>query len=121
MATQKLGILVAMPQECRSLTPKRIPESGFLALEEACLVGLSGAGPEAAVRCAALLAGQGATALLSWGCAAALDPTLKPGDLVLPERIIGADGQTLATDLALAPAPGHTAGTAPAGLPRQSG
>jgi adenosylhomocysteine nucleosidase len=87
-----------MPQECRSLTTQRIPEGGLLALDEGRLVGLSGAGPEAAARCAALLAGEGVTALLSWGCAAALDPGLKPGDLILPASIIGADGQTLATD-----------------------
>lgn len=98
MTDSKIGILVAMPQECRSLTPKRIAEGGFLALDEGCLVGLSGAGPEAAAHCAALLAGQGITALISWGCAAALDPNLKPGDLVLPQQIIGADGQTLETD-----------------------
>lgn len=98
MSQPKLGILVAMPQECRSLTTQRIPAGGLLALDEGCLVGLSGAGPEAAARCAALLAGEGVTALLSWGCAAALDPALKPGDLVLPASIIGADGHTLATD-----------------------
>jgi len=95
---QRIGILVAMPQECRSLTAKRVPEGGLLALDEGVLLGLSGAGPEAAARCAALLFAQGATALLSWGCAAALDPALKPGDLILPVSIIGADGQTLATD-----------------------
>lgn len=98
MSQPKLGILVAMAQECQSLTSKRIPEGGFLELDAGCIVGLSGAGPEAAARCAALLAGEGVTALLSWGCAAALDPGLKPGDLVLPEAIVGTDGQTLATD-----------------------
>ena len=98
MAMQRIGILLAMPQECRSLTSKRIPASGLLALDEGCLVGLSGVGPEAAARCAALLFEQGATAIISWGCAAALDPALKPGALVLPERIIGADGQILETD-----------------------
>lgn len=100
MSQPILGILVAMAQECRSLTTKRIPEGGVLALDEGCVVGLSGAGPEAAARCAALLAGQGITALLSWGCAAALAPDLKPGDLVLPGRIIGADGHQLPTDAA---------------------
>lgn len=98
MATQRLGILVAMPQECRSLTNKRIPEGGFLALNESCLIGLSGAGPKAASRCAVLLAEQGVTALISWGCAAALDPSLKPGDLVLPASVIGADGKSLETN-----------------------
>jgi adenosylhomocysteine nucleosidase len=87
-----------MPQECRSLTPQRIPEGGFLALNAGCLVGLSGAGPSAAARCAAVLVEQGVTALISWGCAAALDPTLHPGDLVLPSAIIGADGESLETD-----------------------
>lgn len=98
MSGATLGILVAMAQECRSLTSQRIPEGGFLELDAGCIVGLSGAGPEAAARCAALLFERGATAIISWGCAAALDPALNPGDLVLPAAIIGADGQTLATD-----------------------
>jgi adenosylhomocysteine nucleosidase len=98
MTQQRIGILVAMPQECRSLTPKRIPEGGILALDGGRMIGLSGAGPEAAARCAAALAAQGAAALISWGCAAALAPDLNPGDLVLPASIIGADGQTLDTD-----------------------
>ena len=36
---------------------------------------------------------QGATALLSWGCAAALDDRLSAGCLILPERIIGTNGE----------------------------
>jgi len=95
---RKLGILVAMPQECQSLTEKRIPEGGFHALSDRCVLGVSGAGPDAANRCATRLAEQGITQLMSWGCAAALDPALKPGDLVLPRQIQAADGQTLATD-----------------------
>jgi len=39
------------------------------------------------------LVSQGATALLSWGCAAALDDGVRPGCLILPERIIGANGE----------------------------
>ena len=31
--------------------------------------------------------------LVSWGCAAALAPHLEPGDLVLPQAVLGADGR----------------------------
>jgi adenosylhomocysteine nucleosidase len=58
---------------------------------------LSGAGPIAAAHAAALLIEEGVCALVSWGCAAALDPHLKPGDLILPRRIVGADGVLLET------------------------
>lgn len=98
MSRLTVGILAAMPQECRSLTPQRVPDDGFLALDEGCVLALSGAGPAAAARCAAALAQRGVSALLSWGCAAALDPRLMPGDLALPERIVGADGDALAPD-----------------------
>src|SRR5262249_28440393 len=40
------------------------------------------------------LASQGATALLSWGCAAALDRRLKAGCILLPEHIFSASGAT---------------------------
>ena len=40
-----------------------------------------------------VLVSQGATALLSWGYAAALDDRLNAGSLILPERIIGANGE----------------------------
>lgn len=96
--SKRIGILIAMEAECHSLTSKRIPEGGCLALDEHCVVGFSGAGPEAAQRNATVLAQAGITALISWGCAAALEPGLKPGDLVLPKHIIGADGQILHTD-----------------------
>ncbi len=81
-----------MAAECRSLTRRRLHEGGCLWLDDRCVIGLSGAGPEAAECGAVRLAEEGATALISWGCAAALAPELKPGDLVLPSTIIGTDG-----------------------------
>ena len=95
----RIGIVVAMAVECRSLTRRRVPEHGCLSLGDHRLVALAGAGPNAARRAAALLVAQGATALVSWGCAAALDPHLRPGDLVLPSRIVGADGALLDTSV----------------------
>ncbi len=87
-----------MAAECRSLTPKRIPEGGCLELDDGCIIGLSGAGPRAAQACCAALAEKGATSLISWGCAAALAPGMNPGDLVLPTRIACTDGIQIATD-----------------------
>jgi adenosylhomocysteine nucleosidase len=50
-------------------------------------------GAERAHRAGAVLVSQGAKALLSWGCAAALDDRISPGCLIIPERIIGASGE----------------------------
>ena len=90
----KLGLLVAMAAEGRSRTSRRVPAGGCLDLNDGCLIGFSGAGPNAAERSAKVLVEAGATALISWGCAAALDPSLNPGDLVLPTQIIGLNGAT---------------------------
>ena len=84
---QPLGILVALPDEGRTLirgkpdfeTIHRLPEGHWL--------GVSGTGPLRAERLALRLADQGVRGLLSWGCACALHPALKPGQLLLPESI----------------------------------
>ena len=41
---------------------------------------------------------RGADALVSFGLAGGLDPWLKPGDLVCPDRVLAGDGTSLATD-----------------------
>ncbi|WP_045223740.1 phosphorylase family protein [Methyloterricola oryzae] len=96
----RVGIVVALEAEGRTLTP-RPPKAGeCLALEGGGLLIVSDAGPVAAARAADRLLENGADALVSWGCAAALDPGLRPGDLVLPRVLHGADGSelTLAAD-----------------------
>jgi adenosylhomocysteine nucleosidase len=72
---------------------------GCVELDGGCLIGLSGAGPEAAGRCSTALVEAGARSLVSWGCAASLAAGLKPGDLILPERIVCLDGKLLDTDV----------------------
>lgn len=52
-----------------------------------------GVGPERASEAAHSLLAGGARALVSWGTAAALAPELAPGCIVLPEAILGSDGQ----------------------------
>ena len=88
-----LGIVVSLPRELRSLTRQRIPVGAWRALADNTLVALSGIGAERAHRAGTVLVAQGATALLSWGCAAALDDRVSPGCLILPKRIIGARGE----------------------------
>jgi adenosylhomocysteine nucleosidase len=88
-----LGIVVALPWELKSLTRHAIPVGGWKAISANALVALSGLGPERAYAAASVLLAQGATALLSWGYAAALDDRLRPGYLLLPEIVIGADGE----------------------------
>lgn len=89
-----LGIVVSLPRELKSLTRQAIPAGEWRALTDNTLVALSGIGAEGAHRAGAVLVAQGVTALLSWGCAAALDDRVSPGCLILPKRIIGARGES---------------------------
>ncbi len=89
-----LGILVSLPWELRSLTRQTIPVGAWRAIATDTLVALSGIGPERAHMAGSVLVSQGATALLSWGYAAALDDQLNAGCLLIPERIIGANGES---------------------------
>lgn len=88
-----LGIVVSLPRELKSLTRQTISVGEWRAITNSALVALSGIGAESAYAAGSLLISQGATALLSWGCAAALDESLKAGCLILPKRIIRANGE----------------------------
>lgn len=93
-----LGIVTALPGELATLTRQRLVPGEWKPLREDLLVALAGIGPERAARAGAGLVGQGATALLSWGTAAALSPGLAAGSLILPRRVIGADGTAYLAD-----------------------
>lgn len=67
---------------------------------------VSGASAEAAGREAARLAAEGAVALLSVGLAGALAPGLRPGDLLVPARVVERGGRAHAADAGLAAALG---------------
>ena len=70
-----MGIIAALPQECRCL--KKVNAS----------VLCSGVGAERAAWAANQLVKAGSDRLVSWGFAGGLDPTLKPGTLLLPKQI----------------------------------
>ncbi len=90
------GIVVALPEELSTLTSKRIDKGHCVFIADKVLVAYSGAGAKNATTAAELLINKGATQLISWGCAAALDMRLKPGDLTLADNLIDVDDTEIA-------------------------
>lgn len=88
-----LGVVVSLPRELKTITRETIPIGAWKAISAHTLVALSGIGAARAYAAGSLLVSEGATALLSWGYAAALDDHLNAGCLLLPERIISATGE----------------------------
>jgi adenosylhomocysteine nucleosidase len=87
------GIIIALPNELTTLTSKRIDRGHCVFIADKILVAYSGAGATNAQISAELLISKGTNQLISWGCAAALDGTLKPGDLVIADRLITRDDE----------------------------
>jgi adenosylhomocysteine nucleosidase len=81
------GVVAALPAEARWLRASALD------------VRVGGVGAEPARRAARALIADGARALISWGTAAALAPTLRVGTLVLADRVVG-DSVPLVPDLA---------------------
>jgi adenosylhomocysteine nucleosidase len=61
------------------------------------LLAISGMGLSAAARGAQALIEAGAGALVSWGMAGGLDPTLTPGTIFLPGEVISLEGTAIMT------------------------
>ena len=90
------GLVVALPEELTTLTSKKIEKGDCLFIADELLLAYSGAGPTNATAAAELLVAKGATRLISWGCAAALGASLKPGDLILADTLIDAENNGMA-------------------------
>jgi adenosylhomocysteine nucleosidase len=86
------GIVVALPEELSTLTSTKIDKGCCVFISDTIVLVYSGAGANNAQSASELLIAQGATRLISWGCAAALSETLKPGDLVLADTLIDTEG-----------------------------
>ena len=85
------GIVVALPEELSTLTSKKLTKGSSCFISNKVLVVYSGTGPINARSAAEYLIAQGATKLISWGCAAALSEILKPGDLILANVLISTE------------------------------
>jgi len=96
------GIIVALSEELNTLKTlpnalwePNLPRGKFVFLTDDVLLIHSGAGAENARKAAELAVSKGATQLMSWGCAAALSPNLKMGDLVLAESLMDENGDEI--------------------------
>ncbi len=93
-----IGIVVALPEEVTTLTSRKLAQGDCVSIADNILLTLAGAGPSNAERAAQQLIANGADQLISWGCAAALSPDLKPGDLVLADQLTATQQQPFNTD-----------------------
>lgn len=92
---RSVGVVIALRQEARTFA-RGLDDSGAVTrVEEHLLVCVGGVGAARARSAAQHLLSHGASALLSWGVAAALVPDLEPGSMLLPSTIIDADGTVL--------------------------
>ncbi|NOR79770.1 MAG: phosphorylase [Methyloprofundus sp.] len=91
------GILVALPEELRTLTQSNIQQGDCVTVAKNTLVTLSGSGAKNANIATKRLIDNGANQLISWGCAGALAPHLKAGDLVIPSTILTNNNTSFAT------------------------
>jgi len=82
------GIVVALAEELSTLTSTKLTQGSSLFISNNVLVVYSGTGSVNASSATEQLIAQGATKLISWGCAAALSESLKPGDLILANQLI---------------------------------
>jgi adenosylhomocysteine nucleosidase len=80
----RLGIITGMLAEANCLAAQSEPKP---------LILCAGPGPGRANACAEQMLAEGATTLMSFGLAGGLDPLLQPGDLVLSQTVIAADGK----------------------------
>ena len=93
-----LGIITALPIEARQVS-RDVPSIELpLHIADHALLAVSGSGAEKAARAAERLVQRSASVLASVGFAAALDPTLSSGAVLLPDAILGADGRRYPAD-----------------------
>ena len=83
-----LGVVVALEIEARGLVKKSVIQGGATCLPEGILLEISGNGAEHGRLAAETLIKDGATSLLTWGSAGGLHPSLSPGSLIIPEKVL---------------------------------
>jgi adenosylhomocysteine nucleosidase len=96
LALSAAGIVCALAAEARHLGPLNAGRS-IESLPDGTLFSVTGMGGLAAARGAEALLAAGAGALASFGLAGGLDPALHAGAVLLPDEVIGPNGQRLVT------------------------
>jgi len=99
-----VGVVCALHSEARHLGPAVSGNGSVAVLGNGTRLRVSGMGGAAAAAAARELIVAGAAALVSFGLAGALDPSVAAGAIFLPGEVTDADGRSLPTD---APWRGH--------------
>ncbi|MCE9632784.1 MAG: hypothetical protein K8Q92_01210 [Methylophilales bacterium] len=92
-----IGVVVALKREAHLLGLKHV-EMGKVVSADGVAVCVGGMGALHAERAAEVLVKLGVNVLVSWGCAGGLVDDLEAGSLLVPARVIGADGVELVID-----------------------
>jgi adenosylhomocysteine nucleosidase len=92
-----LGVVAALEAEARTLGVAVRRHDGLASLGGGALLAVSGMGAAKAAPAARRLVDAGASALMSFGLAGGLDPTLEPGTVVLPGEVISRNGARFPT------------------------
>jgi adenosylhomocysteine nucleosidase len=95
-----VGVVAALEAEARTLGPVVRRRDGLSSLGDGSLLAVSGMGGELAALAARRLVDAGAAALMSFGLAGGLDPTLSVGTVVLPSAVISRGGARFLTSAA---------------------
>jgi adenosylhomocysteine nucleosidase len=92
-----VGVVAALEAEARTLGPAVRRRDGLSSLGDGALLAVSGMGGALAALAARRLVDAGAAALMSFGLAGGLDPTLRAGTVVLPSEVISRGGARFLT------------------------
>jgi nucleoside phosphorylase len=87
----RVGIVCALAAEARHFGPATWRQKSLGSLADGTLLAVSGMGASAAAAGARALIEAGVTALVSFGLAGGLDPSLSAGAIFLPSEVIAAD------------------------------
>lgn len=93
----QVGVVAALESEARTLGPGVRRHDGLSSLRGGALLAVGGMGGAYAVMAARRLVDAGAAALMSFGFAGGLDPSLSAGSVVLPCEVISSDGARFLT------------------------
>ncbi len=91
--TEFIGVICGLKSEAQAVTAS-IDQSKIR-------IGISGANAQRAQEIAATFCVSGASAILSIGISGGLDPTLKPGDILIGDRVLADDGSIWSADSCL--------------------
>ena len=89
--TSFIGVICGLKSEAQAVAAAKVDPSKIR-------IGISGANAARAEEIARGFCNEGASAIISVGVSGGLDPNLKPGDIVIGEKVIADDGSVYASD-----------------------